>query len=76
MPPPVLIGLREVLQAPRTWLAVHISFPHKKQDASVVIRQRFKLLGEGSTSNVEDKQKDSNSGGNARTDFQDRSFLM
>ena len=40
---------KEVLHAPRTWLVVQISLSHKKQEASVQILQRFKLLGDGRT---------------------------
>ena len=54
---------------------VHNSFPHKTQEESQAIFQCLvKLLGDGRTLKVDDIQKDSKFGGNAKISFQERLF--
>ena len=55
---------------------VHTFFLHKKQEASVVICHRFKLLGDGRVPYVAFKQNDKREDGIFNRDFQEKSFLM
>lgn len=65
--------VKDILHAPRTWDVVQTTLPHKCQLASVVMCQRFKLDGDGKTSNVEARQKESKFGGMARMELHERS---
>ena len=54
---------------------VQMLLPHKKQDHSVIILQRLKLLGLGKVSDVAPKQNEIKEEGIASNIFQERSFF-